>query len=86
MSALIIRLPEEKRTRLTRSAGQSGFQSYAEGTPGRAPLRHLLGGRQARGMLLKTLAAEKLGAEDLVVGPGRDRGSVNWHRCRPVCG
>jgi hypothetical protein len=37
-------------------------------------------------MLLKTLAAEKLGAEDLVVVPRRDRRPVNWHRCRPVCG
>jgi hypothetical protein len=34
-------------------------------------------------MLLKTLAAEKLSAEDLVVVPRRDRGPVNWHRCRP---
>jgi hypothetical protein len=37
-------------------------------------------------MLLEPLAAEELGAEDLVVVPRRDRRPVYWHRRRPVFG
>src|ERR1700719_3495841 len=66
---------------------QYGFvvlQSHVEGAACRAPLRHLLGGRETRGMLLEPLAAEELGTENVVVVPRRDGRSMIKHRCRPA--
>ena len=45
------------------------FQSCAEGTPCRTPLRHPLGSRETGSMLLEALAAEKFGADELLVVP-----------------